>query len=435
LRENSVRGCLVSLGAFLSKTGLRVLKSLVGPSCPNRNVWLFVLPRKCGYAHLPLVDSAHHGRGSTRRRAQASSFPMTLDEAIRIALENSEVIRVLGGTSGRTVYDPAIANTQIDRARARFDPSFAIQNRFNNNRIPVAEPTARLRPAFPSTAIASTTTTWRLGCRRRTRSAECWPRCEDESDPSGHGRSVPAQSQSRSTVDFRATQPLLQGAGRRANLTPIVLARIDTERSFYSLKLSVQRLVQSVVDAYWSLWYFARTDRSGSSTTNGRGRMGCELADANMTSGRGIAASVLSPRLSRPIYNFRAAQISAEAAVLQREQVASGHSRTGTSRRTRDRRQSRLRPSNARGGRLALRRSDCRTESLRLDRIETGRGIRRAATATGQKHGAASRRRHGSVRIQRPRRTDTNRRLPGWSSWRFPGWQAGSRRLHALGAS
>ncbi|MBN2294050.1 MAG: hypothetical protein JXM70_16610, partial [Pirellulales bacterium] len=41
---------------------------------------------------------------------EAVSEKMSLDDAIRIALLNSEVIRVLGGSSGQTVYDPAIAN-------------------------------------------------------------------------------------------------------------------------------------------------------------------------------------------------------------------------------------------------------------------------------------------------------------------------------------
>src|SRR5262249_7442944 len=44
---------------------------------------------------------------------------LTLDEAIRIALANSKVVRLLAGTSavssGVTIYDPAISNTFIDQ--------------------------------------------------------------------------------------------------------------------------------------------------------------------------------------------------------------------------------------------------------------------------------------------------------------------------------
>ena len=52
---------------------------------------------------------------------------LPLDEAIRTALVNSEVVRVLAGvtatSSGRTIYDAAITNTTIDQERARFDPT------------------------------------------------------------------------------------------------------------------------------------------------------------------------------------------------------------------------------------------------------------------------------------------------------------------------
>src|SRR5205085_1238032 len=49
---------------------------------------------------------------------------LSLDDAIRIALANSKVVRVLAGqtavASGQTIYDPAITNTTIDEARAGF---------------------------------------------------------------------------------------------------------------------------------------------------------------------------------------------------------------------------------------------------------------------------------------------------------------------------
>ncbi len=69
----------------------------------------------------------------------------------------------------------------------------------------------------------------------------------------------PLNPESRPSLGLQWTQPLLQGAGRPANLAPIVLARIDTERSYFQFKDSVQELVRSVIEAYWSI-VFARTD-------------------------------------------------------------------------------------------------------------------------------------------------------------------------------
>ena len=42
-------------------------------------------------------------------------------------------------------------------------------------------------------------------------------------------------------------------------MAPIVIARIDTERSFFQMKDSVQQMVRGVIEAYWAL-VFARTD-------------------------------------------------------------------------------------------------------------------------------------------------------------------------------
>ncbi len=269
------------------------------------------------YAYLPQVE-VPTTVADPDETPKLPTFDMTLDEAIRIALENSEVIRVLGGTSGRTVYDPAIANTQIDRARARFDPNFAIQNRFSNDRIPVAESDIAAPSGVSIDGDRVHDYGMSLGVSKTNQmggdvgfDVTTAPTRVDTLDP------FLLNPQARSAVDFSVSQPLLQGAGRRANLTPIVLARIDTERSFYSLKFSVQRLVQSVVDAYWAL-VLARTDVLVRQLQTSQGFAGFELADINLAFGRGDAADRALAQSS--YYNFRTALISAEAAALQREQ-------------------------------------------------------------------------------------------------------------------
>jgi hypothetical protein len=69
--------------------------------------------------------------GPAPRRAVA----LSLDEAIRVALDNSEIVRILAAgqvvSSGQSVYDPAIAATSVDRARSRFDPRYNVSNTFN----------------------------------------------------------------------------------------------------------------------------------------------------------------------------------------------------------------------------------------------------------------------------------------------------------------
>ncbi len=54
---------------------------------------------------------------------EAPERNLSLDEAIRVAHNNSEVIRVLAGVtavrSGSTIYDAAISNAEIDVAQGR----------------------------------------------------------------------------------------------------------------------------------------------------------------------------------------------------------------------------------------------------------------------------------------------------------------------------
>ena len=77
---------------------------------------------------------------------------LSLDEALRISLENAKVIRVLAGTaattSGQTIYEAAITNTTIDQARATFDPVLAQKSTFTHS----DNPTAFADPLSPARA-------------------------------------------------------------------------------------------------------------------------------------------------------------------------------------------------------------------------------------------------------------------------------------------
>src|SRR5207249_5656566 len=85
--------------------------------------------------------------------------PLGLDEAIRVTLANSQVVRILSGVtavpSGATIYDPAITLPTIDQAKARFDPNLSVTNTFARMSPPIAvfdrlDPTRALIEAFPT---------------------------------------------------------------------------------------------------------------------------------------------------------------------------------------------------------------------------------------------------------------------------------------------
>ena len=195
-------------------------------------------------------------------RPQTPEWRLSLDEAIRIALENTRVVRMLSGTtatsSGRTIYDAAIINTTIDQAQARFDPVLSNSSAFNHT----DAPTAAFNPFNPSQAliygIPTEDFTNVLGLTKTNVLGGQWSlNWNLETDrfqvPALLGAVEPLNPQTQRSVTLSYTQPLLQGGGFLVNKAPIVIARLNTEQSFFQYKDSVEELVRGVIEAYWNL--------------------------------------------------------------------------------------------------------------------------------------------------------------------------------------
>lgn len=255
---------------------------------------------------------------------------LSLDDAIRTALETTQVVRVLAGvtavSSGRTIYDPAISNTQIDNARARFDPVLQLNNNFSRSDLPmgvfvpgdgspprvVANPGRQYGMTTGLTKDTVTGGTASLGVNANSSRTELNTQVLSPTGPSLVG----LNPQGPSSVDLGYTQPLLQGAGVATNMAPIVIARIDTERSFFQLKDSLQQMVRGVAEAYWALVQ-ARVEASARRQQVEQGLEAFEQAEARREVGLDTAAEVAQARAS--LANFRASLITAEANVLERE--------------------------------------------------------------------------------------------------------------------
>ena len=256
-------------------------------------------------------------------REGTPEWRLSLDEAIRIALENARVIRVLGGltasASGQTIYDAAIANTVIDQAQARFDPNFSWMNTFNR----VETPVATFDPLNPGMSLITGTRNddyrLALGLTKTNVLGGQWSVNATENPtrvsnaPPG---SLPLNPQNRSTFEVGYTQPLLQGGGFAVNTAPIVIARLDTERSFFQYKDSVQEMVRGVIEAYWGIIQ-ARTEVWARKIQVELSKESLDVAQANFKVGRKALDEVAQARVT---YNqFRATLIAAQASVLARE--------------------------------------------------------------------------------------------------------------------
>lgn len=245
---------------------------------------------------------------------------LSLDEAIQIALKNSEVVRILGGlsaaSSGRTIYDAAIANTSVDINQAVFDPDLFFNNNFSKTETPFADLN---NLAFGPSPISGTTNNgynMAFGLNKQSIHGTTGSLSMNTIKSMFRPGVFVLDPRVTSTLDLSVTQPLLRGADTEANLTPIIVARINTERSFFQYKNSVQNLVRGVIEAYWQLvvarvnvWVrnqqFERGEFDTARITN---RVEREL-DNEATAAQSKVATL----------NFKSNLISAQATQLQRE--------------------------------------------------------------------------------------------------------------------
>lgn len=250
---------------------------------------------------------------------EGEALELSLDEAIRIALGNSEVVRVLSGVSARssglTIYDPAISNTQIDAARAVFDPTLTAGEAFNR----VEQPNPIVDPNAPLGATLFGSSTDRrdfsVGVSKRTITGGTanltFTNNHSDQEPSFS----PLNPSDRSALTLSYTQPFFQGAGIEANVAPIVIARINTERSYFQFKDSVQELVRGVIDAYWAV-VFAHVDVWARQQQVAQGRFLYERTEARVPE-LATAGEAAQARVS--YLSFQNALIAAEANLLERE--------------------------------------------------------------------------------------------------------------------
>lgn len=245
---------------------------------------------------------------------------LTLNDAINITLANSEVVRVLGGvtasTSGRTIYDAAITNTTIDQQRATFDPNLRLNKVWNQTETP----TGIFDPLDPTNAIITGNQNEGDGLDFGLSKRNLLGGTTNLGVISNSNRITPGvfplNPADRTATDLSYTQPFLQGAGRAVNQAPIVLARIDTERSYFQYKFSVQQSVQGVIEAYWTL-VFAKTDLWARTQQVEQAEFAYRRAQARVEANDANLGDLAQTQVA--LENFRATLLASQANVLQRQ--------------------------------------------------------------------------------------------------------------------
>lgn len=292
--------------------------SLVGAGWAHEQQNLAVRdPATLAPAPLPAIPPPPTVAADSPKR---EPFNLSLNDAVRISLENSRVVRVftgLGATnSGRTIYDPSIANTRIDQAQARFDPTLTAGTSHIRDETPnfggdVTSPFGigtigargdTDRTSFGIEKVNLLGGTAGLGFTKDTRRLS----------PIGANIS-PVD---RSALEANFTQPLLQGGGFQFNMSPIVLARIETDRSYFQFKDATQDLVRGTIEAYWNL-VLARLELWAREIVVERAEYAYKLEEDRRKVGRHVYTDLTQAKVS--LAQFQASLIAARANVLDRE--------------------------------------------------------------------------------------------------------------------
>jgi outer membrane protein TolC len=213
---------------------------------------------------------------TVRNLADVQYWDLSLEETVRLALENSKVLRDLGGTVVRapegssTSLDPAIVETDprlgVEAALSAFDARLDsrltgenVDRRFNNQFLGSLGFLQADRDAW-DTQIAKRSATGSLFSLRQHIDYE------RDNNP---GNQFPNGAWSV-WYEAEARHPLLQGGGLDFNriagpgATPgvnngVVIARIRTDISLAEFEVALRDFVSNVENAYWDL-YFAYRD-------------------------------------------------------------------------------------------------------------------------------------------------------------------------------
>ncbi len=210
------------------------------------------------------------------REGPPQYWDMKLDEALKLAMVNSPVLRDLGGQvlvnpqSVRTVQGPAIAETDpnygVEAALSQFDADLSATGNWQNN-----------HRALNNSFFGGGTRLFQQDlnqyqvqlAKRAATGGQYFLRQNTTYDANNAPANLFPHSWD-TNIEVEARQPLLQGAGVLYNriagpngtvgqAAGVLIARVNTDISLAEFELGVRNLISNVENAYWDL-YFAYRD-------------------------------------------------------------------------------------------------------------------------------------------------------------------------------
>jgi outer membrane protein TolC len=248
----------------------------------------------------PLAEAAGAVEPLTLSNPDFDDFwELTLEEAIRTALENGKILRNLGGRFASfggprpqtgeppvslltapqltpSVYDPAIVETDpfrgVESALALFDAQVTSSMTWERINRPQNFQTF-VGALFPQN-LQGYQGNWTSGLQKRTATGATWGLANSTLYDYNNVGSREVPSMWTTNYDFNFNQPLLQGAGvtynriagpdffdnlyGRPNFRGVLLARVNADISLADFEAGVRNLVSDAEQSYWELYFSYR---------------------------------------------------------------------------------------------------------------------------------------------------------------------------------
>jgi len=181
--------------------------------------------------------------------------PLTLAEAIRLALTYNQDIQVTG-------FDPLLAETDLVKARAVYEAAFFMNNDFGRTDRPVQRRLAT--GAIQEGKFIEDMYGNKIGFKQHGPSGGTWAIYQESNTLNSNSRfSQPIEPNPQWTTRFAVelSQPLLKGFGDPLNQGAIRVANLNTRISLQDFRQKVMEVTTKVVTAYWQLSFDREASR------------------------------------------------------------------------------------------------------------------------------------------------------------------------------
>ncbi len=202
------------------------------------------------------------------------SLEMTLEQAIQLAVQQSPVLRSIGGTivsnpsSATTTFDPALAHanplTGTEAALSAFDAQFSQQLFWSNADQPQNILAGSVNAQFTPSALQENYATYAAELSKQTAQGASFALRHNVNYNNSNRPNRAFRSDFVGFLEAEYRQPLLQGAGTTFNriagpnsgigqYNGVLIARVNEDVALVDFEAAVITLVADVEQAYWEL--------------------------------------------------------------------------------------------------------------------------------------------------------------------------------------